>query len=108
MTSKAKTISLVALVAIVLISFMSLFIVEQTERAIVVRLGNIVTDAKTNEAQVLMPGLQIKFPLIDSVRFFDKRIQSLDISSSRIPTQEKKELIVDLFAKWRIKIGRAH
>jgi membrane protease subunit HflC len=37
------------------------------------------------------------------VKYFDKRIQSLEISSSRIPTKEKKELIVDLFTKWRIK-----
>ncbi len=102
MTSKAKTLTLAALVTIILFSALSLFVVEQTERAIVVRLGNIVMDSQTKEAEVLQPGLRMKFPLIDSVRFFDKRIQSLDISSSRIPTQEKKELIVDLFTKWRI------
>jgi membrane protease subunit HflC len=81
----------------------SLFLVNETERAIVLRLGKLIKDPKTHEARVLTPGLQMKLPFIDNVAFFDKRIQSLDISSSRIPTAEKKELIVDLFAKWRIK-----
>ena len=103
MNAKTKTISLVALVAIILLMGLSIFIVEETERAIVVRLGNIVMDTQTKQAEVLQPGLRAKLPLVDSVRFFDKRIQTLDISSSRIPTQEKKELIVDLFTKWRIQ-----
>ncbi len=103
MNAKTKTISLIALVSIILLSGLSLFIVEETERAIVVRLGNIVIDPQSKEAEILQPGLRAKLPLVDSVRFFDKRIQTLDISSSRIPTQEKKELIVDLFTKWRIQ-----
>ncbi|MBS0288211.1 MAG: protease modulator HflC [Proteobacteria bacterium] len=102
MSAKAKTLSIAGFVVIALFATLSLFIVEQTERAIVVRLGTIIIDPQTKEAEVLQPGLRAKIPLIDSVRFFDKRIQTLDISSSRIPTQEKKELIVDLFTKYRI------
>lgn len=103
MSGKTKTFTLIFLAFLVLFAGMSLFIVEETERAIVLRLGTIIIDPQTKEAGVLMPGLRAKLPLIDSVRLFDKRIQSLDISSSRIPTQEKKELIVDLYAKWRIQ-----
>ncbi len=103
MNSKTKTISIVVILALLLFAGLSLFIVEETERAIVVRLGNIIIDPSTQQAEILMPGMRAKLPLIDSVRFFDNRIQTLDISSSRIPTQEKKELIVDLFAKWRIQ-----
>ncbi|MBI2790949.1 MAG: protease modulator HflC [Gammaproteobacteria bacterium] len=103
MSGKTKTFTLIFLAFFVLFAGMSLFIVEETERAIVLRLGTIIIDPETKEAGVLMPGLRAKLPLIDSVRLFDKRIQSLDISSSRIPTQEKKELIVDLYAKWRIQ-----
>lgn len=90
------------IIALILISS-SIFLIDETERGIVLRLGKLIKDPKTQEAKVLTPGLQIKMPFIDNVAFFDKRIQSLDISSSRIPTAEKKELIVDLFAKWRIK-----
>jgi len=93
--------------AIVIIGFLlgglTLFVVNETERALIVRLGNWVVDSKTKTPEVLSPGLHVKFPFIDTVHFFDKRIQTLDISSSRIPTQEKKELIVDLFTKWRIE-----
>lgn len=80
----------------------SLFVVNETQRAIVLRLGKLQRDAQ-GDVVVRKPGLRAKVPLIDSVAYLDKRIQSLDISSSRIPTAEKKELIVDLFAKWRIQ-----
>jgi len=102
MMSGSRPLLIVSIVVCVLFAILSLFIVNETERAIVLRLGKIVTNSQINEPKVLMPGLRVKWPLIDSVRFFDKRIQSLEISSSRIPTQEKKELIVDLFTKYRI------
>lgn len=83
-------------------AFLSLFVVEQTQRAIVLRLGKMEVDDK-GQVEVLGPGLHWKIPLIDSVKYFDVRIQTLDISSSRIPTEEKKELIVDLFTKWQVQ-----
>lgn len=101
MHNKAK----LAIVLAILLGFgaiLSLFIVHETQRGIVVRLGNLVLDSATQEAKVLDSGLHIKLPLIDNVYLFDRRIQNLNIQSSRIPTKEKKELIVDLFAKWRI------
>ncbi len=102
MKGGTKTAIISAVVVVVLMMGLSLFIVKETERAIVLRLGKMVVDPQTKVPMVLGPGLQYKFPLLDSVRIFDQRIQSLEISSSRIPTQEKKELIVDLFTKWRI------
>lgn len=85
-----------------LVAVLSLFVVNETERGIVVRLGKMVMDPKTEQAKVLGPGLHVKLPLIDDLKLFDSRIQNLDIQKSRIPTKEKKELMVDLFAKWRI------
>jgi len=79
----------------------SIYQVNETERGLVLRLGKIVTNNK-EQPLVLMPGLHAKIPLLDTVLYFDRRIQTLEIPSSRIPTQEKKELIVDLFTKWRI------
>jgi membrane protease subunit HflC len=92
---------LVALIVALFLGF-SVFVVNETERAIVLRLGKIITVSKNNKPEVLLPGLHFKVPFIDTVRLLDRRIQSLEISSSRIPTEEKKELIVDLFTKWRI------
>lgn len=101
MHSKAK----LAIIFAILLAFgaiLSLFVVHETQRGIVVRLGKLVLTPATQEAKVLTPGLHVKLPLVDTVYLFDRRIQNLDIQSSRIPTKEKKELIVDLFAKWRI------
>lgn len=102
MNSSTKTLTISFLVIIAIIFGFSLYQVDETERAIVLRLQKLVTN-KEGQVKVRNPGLHLKMPFLDSVRLFDKRIQSLEISSSRIPTQEKKELIVDLFTKWRIQ-----
>jgi membrane protease subunit HflC len=97
-----KGFVLVLVLVGLIITGLSVFEVNETERALVLRLGKMVVDSKTGQPRILAPGLHCKVPLLDSVLYFDRRIQSLEIPSSRIPTQEKKELIVDLFTKWRI------
>jgi membrane protease subunit HflC len=69
--------------------------VDERERAIVVRFGKVVRFDDT-------PGLRFKVPFIDNVRFFDSRILTLDAAPQRFLTQEKKNVIVDWFVKWRI------
>ncbi len=80
----------------------SLFIITQGQHGILLRLGRIVMDKKTEEAKIYSPGLHIKTPFIESVRIFDTRLQTVDIKSSRIVTKEKKDVIVDYYVKWRI------
>jgi len=101
MSVTTKTFSFIAIIIIAFIALLSLFEVDETQRAIVLRLGKIL-NSQNDEAQVLTPGLHAKIPLLDTVRLLDWRIQTIEIKASRIPTKEKKELIVDLFAKWRI------
>jgi membrane protease subunit HflC len=85
-----------AVLVLVILFAMSAFTVKQTQNAIVFRLGEIV-DVKTS------PGLYFKMPLIDNVRFFDTRILTLDTAEpERFLTSEKKNVLVDLFIKWRI------
>lgn len=81
----------------------SIFTITQGQHGILLRLGRLVMDHKTNKVMILGPGLHIKAPFIDSVRIFDTRIQTLDIKSSRIVTKEKKDVIVDYYVKWRIE-----
>lgn len=83
--------------------FLSMFTVNETERVVLNRLGRLIVDEKTKQPEVFMPGLHFKMPLVDNILRFDYRIQTLSIPNSRIPTAEKKELIIDLFAKWRIR-----
>jgi modulator of FtsH protease HflC len=75
---------------------LSLFVVDQRQNVIVLRFGEIVNVIKE-------PGLAFKMPLIDNVRYFDVRILTIDTPEpERFLTSEKKNVLVDLFIKWRI------
>ncbi len=91
-----KLISVLAAVAVVLlIAANTLYIVKETERAVLLRFGRMV-DAD------LKPGLHWKLPMINEVRKFDARILTLDAHPERYLTVEKKGMIVDSYAKWII------
>jgi membrane protease subunit HflC len=86
-------IPLAAIAAVLIYS--SAFIVNQWEVAIKLRLGEIVdTDYD--------PGLHWLVPILNNVKTFDGRIQTMDSRPERFLTSEKKDVIVDYFAKWRI------
>jgi membrane protease subunit HflC len=88
--------TLVGLVVALIIASMSLFVVDQRQKALVFRLGEVV-DVK------LEPGLYFKVPVLENVRFFDIRILTIDSAEpERFLTSEKKNVLVDLFVKWRI------
>ena len=87
---------LIGLAALLLILSMSMFVVDQRQNSIVFRLGEVVAIQK-------QPGLYFKVPLLDNVRFFDVRILTIDSAEpERFLTSEKKNVLVDLFVKWRI------
>ncbi len=88
-------ISALSLIAVIIIS-QSIFVVSEIERAVKLRFGEIVQFD-------LEPGLHFKWPIINSVRYFDSRILTLDAQPQRYLTSEKKALMVDSFIKWRIK-----
>ncbi len=73
----------------------TLYIVNEFQRGVLLRLGK-VTD---NDLQ---PGLHAKIPFIDNIRKFDARVLTLDARPERFLTVEKKSIMVDSFAKWRI------
>ncbi len=82
-------------VLVVLLS-MAAFTVDQREYALVFRLGQIVKVKKE-------PGLYFKLPLIESVKYFDNRIVTLDgQEAAKFITSENKYMLVDSFVKWRI------
>ena len=88
------SIAIVATIAVIIV--LSVFVVDQRQNAIVFRFGEIVSLKK--EA-----GLAFKLPLIDNVRFFDVRVLTIDTGEpERFLTSEKKNVLVDLFVKWRI------
>ena len=72
------------------------FTVGETERALKIRLGSVVESEYE-------PGLHMKFPVIDNIRKFDRRVLTLDLRPERVLTSEKKNVIVDSFVKWKIE-----
>lgn len=96
------SILLAVLFLLLLLIFTSLFTITQGQQGIVLRLGRLILDNKTEKVKILNPGLHIKTPFIESVRIFDTRIQTMDIKSTRIVTKEKKDVMVDYYVKWRI------
>lgn len=84
------------LLGLLVVAAMSLFTVDQRQYAIVFQLGEI-------KEVIREPGLKLKWPLIQNVRVFDRRILTLDSAEpERFVTAEKKPVLVDSFVKWRI------
>ncbi len=93
--AQLKIIIGAVLVVAVFIGSAAIFTVDEREKAILFRLGEIVrTDFD--------PGLHFKTPFVNNVRKFDARIQTLDAEPERFLTGEKKNLIVDSFVEWKI------
>ena len=84
---------LLTLVVIVLSN--SLYVVKETQRGVLLKFGEVVEPD-------LKPGLHVKVPFVNNVRLFDGRIMTLDANPERFFTQEKKALIVDSYAKFRV------
>jgi membrane protease subunit HflC len=91
------------IVAFGLLIFGSLFVVEEGNKAIVIQFGKVQRDSETGDTTVFEPGLHLKLPFFDRVVTLDARIQTLDEQPDRFVTAEKKDLIVDLYVKWKIE-----
>ena len=89
-----RIIIILAVLGAILLSS-SLYTVNETQVAIKLRLGEIVS--VENE-----PGLKFKTPFVNNVVSFDKRIQTLDSAAESFLTVEKKNVVVDSYVKWRI------
>jgi membrane protease subunit HflC len=94
MNGKILAYSLMLVVSLVALTG-SLYVVRETERAVVLRFGALI-DVDSE------PGLHVKIPFVDDVRKFDARVITLDTPAESFYTLEKKRLIVDSFSKWRI------
>jgi modulator of FtsH protease HflC len=89
-------IALLLLLLVVIVGYSSVFTVDQTEQALVVRLGDPVGVATD-------PGLHFKAPFVDTVIPIDKRILDLENPSQEVIASDQKRLVVDAFARYRIK-----
>ena len=94
--SNKSLAALIVVVVLGLAAWSSLFVVKETERAVMLRFGRVVEPN-------LEPGLHFKIPYVNRVRKFDARLQTLDTPTQRFLTLEKKAVMVDAYAKWRVQ-----
>lgn len=94
MNGKQISIIVILLVA-VFVGYSSVFVVNPRERVVLVQVGEIV-------GANYQPGLHFKWPLIQTVHRFDRRVMTLTGDIKRVLTSENKNLAVDYFVKWRI------
>lgn len=92
---KTTTPILILLVLIVAVVFQSAFIVQQTEKAIVLQLGK-------PDNNIYGPGLHFKIPFIQNVIYFDARLLEYDAQPAEALTKDKKALVLDNYARWSI------
>jgi membrane protease subunit HflC len=92
---KKGTVLIILIVAILFLANLSLFIVDETKQAIVLQFGKPIRSIKE-------PGLNLKLPFIQNVVFFEDRLLVYDAAPTEIITKDKKTLIVDNYARWKI------
>jgi membrane protease subunit HflC len=92
---KKTTYLLPALVVLIVVVLSSVFVVDEREKALVLRFGQIRTVKED-------PGLGFKWPLLEEVVRYDDRILSLDTETIEVTPSDDRRLVVDAFARYRI------
>lgn len=91
-----KFISMIVIIAIIIAGLAtSMFTVDETEQAIVTQLGKFIREVK-------QPGLHFKIPLIQKEHKFEARVMEYDAAAAKIITDDKKHLVIDNYAQWKI------
>ena len=91
-----RNVTLILLAVLVLfVASNSLYVIKETERAVLLQFGEVVNPD-------IKPGLHAKIPFVNNVRKFDGRVLTVDSQPERFFTQEKKALIVDSYAKFKV------
>ena len=91
-----KVIGVIVIIVIAAAALaVSLFTVDETEQVIVTQLGKFMKEVKE-------PGLHFKIPLIQTVHRFEDRVLEYDAAAAKIMTDDKKHLVIDNYARWKI------
>ena len=91
----ASVLAPIIVFALVVIGSDTFFIVNENEQVVVVQFGKFIKTVRE-------PGLNFKKPFMEDAVFYDKRLLDHDIPPTEIVTKDKRTLVIDNFAKWRI------
>ncbi|EOZ96133.1 HflC protein [Indibacter alkaliphilus LW1] len=92
----SRTLLLILAGLLALLAYSSIYILSETQQAIVTQFGRPVGEPRTE------PGLNFKVPFLHKVQFFDKRYLEWDGDQNQVPTKDKKFIFVDTYARWEI------
>jgi modulator of FtsH protease HflC len=95
MRSLASGAAVILIAVLAFLGFSSIFTVDQTQQAIVLRFGQAINVVRE-------PGLYFKLPFVDGVVRVDKRILALDLPVEEVIASDQKRIRVDAFARYRI------
>ena len=93
--SRKLIFSGVGIILLGILGLSSVFVVQEQEQAIVLELGAFVRVEQK-------PGLHLKWPFVQDVRYFDKRVLDFDTDVGEIPTKDQKQTLVDTYARYKI------
>ena len=93
--SKLTIPLIVIILAVVIVVPQTLFVVDETQVAIVTRFGEFKRSHRT-------PGLQVKTPFAEQVTRFDKRLLRVDVAPASLLTADKRNLVIDSYARYKI------
>lgn len=91
-----KSVILIPVFLFLVLSYSSYFIVNEIQQAVITRFGKPIGQPITTA------GVYFKIPLVDKVNFIEKRILEWDGDPNQIPTKDKKNIMVDATARWKI------
>ncbi len=98
MIAKAKLPALAIIVILAIVgAYSAAFVVNETQQVIITQFGKPVRDP------IVTPGIHFKIPIVQKANFFDKRFLEWDGDPNQVPTQDKRFIWVDTYARWRIK-----
>ncbi len=100
MSNKLMSLIVVVIVALVLL-FSVMFRVNQGSEAVILKLGEL-NQTSDGQVKVYSPGLHFKIPLLEEVKTYDMRLRTLTVDSSRVVTNEQKDVIIDAYLEWQI------
>lgn len=95
-------VGIAVIVILGFILYLSVFIVDQRQQALVLRFGQVVAPVGGDLQPITQPGLYYKLPLIDNVVYFEKRILDLDSPPLEVIASDQKRLVVDAFGRYKI------
>lgn len=93
---KPGVMVLLAAVVVLIVLSGTVFVVSETQQVVLTQFGKPVGEA------ILTPGLRFKIPFIQKAHFFEKRFLEWNGDANEVPTKDKRFLLVDTYARWRI------